>query len=133
MVHIPFWLREPLRRLVQYLGVFVASLPAGIVYLLLATKLGDTPALVVALPLGLLSAYFAWNFIGKRVLANDTTQLSIQVLDAGTSIQYAVYDQATTVAGGIAAVVLATCVITTQVATALPSALTENNSDTKVV
>jgi hypothetical protein len=117
MVHMPFWLRDPLRRFVQYLGVFVASLPAGILYLLLVGVAGNVVALITTLPLALLCAYFAWSFIGKYpFLAPIVQPVLLQVtFGSEATTQYAVDRQGTVLAGSLAVVVFATFVVAKQI------------------
>lgn len=68
MARIPFWLYEPVKRFLLYLGVLIASIPAGVVYLFLLKILPQTIALVVTLPFGMLAAYFVWQFLDKRII-----------------------------------------------------------------
>jgi hypothetical protein len=130
MISIPFWLREPLRRFVQYVGVFLASIPAGMAYVLLLSAVSNTPALIMTLPLGLLCAYFAWVSIGKHFLTDTVGPTQFRVFsNVSTSTQYAIERQDIVLVGSLAVVVLATCIATTQVpATSLSPV--DNSGDT---
>ena len=69
MDRIPYWLHRRLKLLLQYLGVFLASLPLGGLFLVLL-KAGFTErgALVIIVPLGLIVAHFAWRIVDKRIV-----------------------------------------------------------------
>src|SRR5215207_9451852 len=67
--YIPSWLRDTLRVWAQYLALGIASIPAGVIYVL-AIKNGvrPIPALLVASVIGCVFAYFLW-----RVLVNHSS------------------------------------------------------------
>jgi hypothetical protein len=67
MDRVPSWLRELLKRFIQYLAVPLASIPAGIVYLVLLRIMAQPAALAITLPLGVALAYCAWAFLDKRI------------------------------------------------------------------
>lgn len=58
-------LREPLRRLIKYLSVPVASIPAGLLYVYLLKVTTHSIAIVIILPLGIASAYVVWSLIDR--------------------------------------------------------------------
>jgi hypothetical protein len=67
MAQIPFWLHRPLKRFIQYWGVVFASLPAGILCLILIKALGPNLAFILTLPIALATAYFVWHWLDRHV------------------------------------------------------------------
>jgi hypothetical protein len=89
-------------------------------------------ALIVTLPLGLLSAYGAWLFVEKRFFPVSVKPIQVQVFsDTDTSTEYAIYGQGIVLAGGLAVAVFTACV-TNQVSANLPSTV-DNSSDTRLL
>lgn len=103
--HMPSWLRDTLKLFVQYLGVGFASIPTGILYLiLLDLGIKQNAALVVALCIGLISAHLVWKLLGRRVLLQHTESAPAFI---GTNTIYAYRASRITVGGlGAAALVV---------------------------
>src|SRR6266436_662232 len=72
----PSLLREPAKRFIKYLSVPVASLPAGLIYLFLLKFTTPSIALIVILPIGILSAYGVWALIDRKVLVVSRPSVS---------------------------------------------------------
>jgi hypothetical protein len=76
MAHIPFWLRRLIKGCIQYFGVLVASIPAGLIYILSFRLTGNNGAsLVIALSVGLVSAHLAWNVLDRRISLSSSPAL----------------------------------------------------------
>jgi len=87
VAHIPSWWHEALKRFIQYLAVPLAAVPAGIVYLLLLRILSQPLAFAVALPLGLVLAYYAWTFLDRRITF-ATKPSSAPLFVSATTVQF---------------------------------------------
>src|SRR5688500_311445 len=75
MARTPYWLRERLKLFIQYLAVFVVSLPVGFLYfLLLRSGISQPLALLFMLPIGLLAAYVTWGYLDKKLIFPDYAQ-----------------------------------------------------------
>jgi hypothetical protein len=67
-------LRETLKIWFQYLGVGIASIPAGVLYvLLLRSKVSQNLAIAVCAVTGLLLVFFSWRVIDKRLWSNRSS------------------------------------------------------------
>lgn len=70
---VPFWLARLSKLFIQYLGVVFASIPSGIAYLVCFRLTGfQNASLVIALSIGLFSAYLVWNFIASQIVLADS-------------------------------------------------------------
>lgn len=55
-------------RLIQYLAVAWASVPAGVLYVIYSKFIPEPLALWgICLPSGIISAYLAWHFVDKHL------------------------------------------------------------------
>jgi len=87
---IPYWLRELLKVWAQYLGVGAASIPAGVIYaLLLQWNMAQNIALLIAVPIGVIFAYFAWNAIDKAInLKVSSKATAMEVIAVGDQYHF---------------------------------------------
>lgn len=72
---IPHWLLSRLRRLVQYVAVMVASMPAGVLYILLKEIIAPQIALLLSLPVALSMAYFVWRWLDKNLRSHKHVKI----------------------------------------------------------
>jgi hypothetical protein len=85
MEAIQFWLHRWLKRLSQYIGVMVAAIPAGIIYLLLSSIIVPQIAFVISLPVALSMAYLAWRWLDRSIRFPE--DLSIGLLEEDSPTQ----------------------------------------------
>jgi hypothetical protein len=81
-------LHELLKRFLQYFAVLVASIPVGLIYLLMLKVIAQPLALIITVPFAVRLAYLAWVFVDSRLGIKEERYDIEQFVDVDTVIRH---------------------------------------------